>query len=169
MSIATKTGDKGSTSLLSVERVPKDDLRVEAYGSIDEFNSFLGNAKHSLNNKELKTLIKNIQRNLFRVCVELADSSGKFKNVIRKSEIEKLDEILNSIEKDVKLTGFVIPGNSPASANLDICRSVCRRAERRIITLNRTDKINEHLLKYINRLSDLLFIIARSVEDPKYP
>lgn len=167
MSVATKTGDKGETSLLSGERVPKDDLRVESYGSVDELNSFLGDAKHYVGIKEITEIIEDIQTDLFRVCAELADNSGKFEDVIKKSEVDKIGMILNKIESGVKLTGFVIPGNSPGSAKLDVCRSVCRRAERRIITLNREFQINPHLIQYINRLSDLLFIMARSIEKPK--
>ncbi len=168
MSIATKTGDKGKTSLLSGERVWKDDPRVEAYGAVDELNSFLGDAKHTIKNGPLKKIIENIQKDLFRICAELADNSQKFNNVIGNSEIEILNELLEQYEKKIKLTGFIIPGNSPESAKLDLCRSVCRRAERKIITLNNISLISSELIKYINRLSDLLFILARSVEDPKY-
>ena len=168
LSIATKTGDKGQTSLLSGEIVWKDDPRVESYGAVDELNSFLGDTKHFVKDKAIITIIEGIQHDLFRVCAELADSSGKFKNIIRKSEVDKLNEILEKYEKRIKLTGFIIPGNSPESAKLDICRSVCRRAERNVITLNNLSEVSSDLIKYINRLSDLLFILARSDEAPQY-
>ncbi|MEN8154503.1 MAG: cob(I)yrinic acid a,c-diamide adenosyltransferase [Acidobacteriota bacterium] len=169
MSIATKTGDKGKTSLFSGERVWKDNERVEAYGTIDELNSFLGEAKHYVNKSGFKEIVEDIQKGLFRVCGELAAESKEFGNAVKEEDTEKLSKILFEIEKEIKLTGFVIPGNSPGSAKLDICRSVARRGERRVITLSRSKTVNEHLIQYLNRLSDLLFIMARAEEkDHKY-
>ena len=166
MSIATKTGDKGKTSLFSGERVSKDNIRVEAYGTMDELNSFLGDAKHSVTSKGFRGILENIQRDLFRVCAELASSSGKVKDPVNGDDVDRLSEDLENMEKTMELKGFVIPGSSPGSAKLDICRSVTRRGERRIISLAKENEINGFLIKYVNRLSDLLFIMAR-VEEKK--
>ncbi len=164
MSIATKTGDKGMTSLFSGERVSKDNIRVEAYGTMDELNSFLGDAKHFVKTKGSFEMIEGIQKDLFRVCAELASTSGMVKDPVNSNDVDRLTEDLKNIEKMMNLKGFVIPGNSPGSAKIDICRSVSRRGERRIISLSKEEKINEFLMKFANRLSDLLFVMARSEE-----
>jgi len=164
MSIVTKTGDKGETSLLSGERVPKDNLRVEAYGTLDELNSFLGDAKHYCSAEGFPGIIETVQSTLFRVCAELASESGGFENSITESEVDLMNQILTSMEEKMDLKGFVLPGNSPGSARLDICRSIARRGERRIISLSGKKKVDQTIIKYINRLSDLLFIMARIEE-----
>ncbi len=164
MSIATKTGDKGKTSLFSGERVSKDDIRVEAYGTIDELNSFLGDAKHYCGTEGFKAIIESIQINLFRLCAELASSHKGFKDPVTDSDVESVASLLYGMEKKVKLTGFVLPGNSPGAAKLDICRSVARRGERRVISLSAEKDINNEIIRYLNRLSDLFFIMARLEE-----
>lgn len=170
MSIATKTGDKGKTSLFSGERVNKDNIRVEAYGTMDELNSFLGDAKHSCTTKGFKTIIESIQSDLFRLCAELSSSSMQVNDPMGSDDVERLSEHLITMERKMELKGFVIPGNTPGSAKLDICRSITRRGERRIISLSREGDINGMIIKYVNRLSDLLFIMARMEErDYKYP
>ena len=166
MSIATKTGDRGQTSLFSGERVSKDNIRVEAYGTMDELNSFLGDAKHSCTTKGFKAIIESIQSDLFRLCAELSSSSMNVNDPIEGDDVERLSEHLEGMEKSMELKGFVIPGNTPGSAKLDICRSITRRGERRIISLSGEKDINEMVIKYVNRLSDLLFIMAR-VEEKK--
>ena len=126
MKIYTKQGDKGSTSLIGGTKIEKDSIRVEAYGTIDELNSYIG------------------------LCV----------NYLEKDEDK---EVLKKINE------FIVPGTSICSANLHIARTVCRRAERRILTLSREDRINPILLKYVNRLSDLLYILARYSEEEIIP
>ncbi len=169
MSIATKTGDKGETSLLTGERVRKNDKRVEAYGTMDELNSFLGDAKHYCTTDSFKQLLESIQTDLFKVCAELASGSGSIGDQVTDSEVENISNLLVGMEKKLDLKGFVLPGNSPGSAKLDICRSVARRGEREIISLAESANINNSILKYVNRLSDLLFIMARVEEkEQKY-
>ncbi len=164
MSIVTKTGDKGETSLLTGERVRKDDKRVEAYGTMDELNSFLGDAKHYCETENFREIIETIQADLFNVCAELASGSGSFGNPVTDSDVDKISNILVDIEKKLNLKGFVLPGNSPGSGKLDICRSVARRGERRIISLAESEEVSGSIKKYINRLSDLMFIMARFEE-----
>lgn len=164
MSISTKTGDKGQTSLFSGEKVWKNELRVESYGTIDELNSFLGEAKNYVNSKEIIIIIEEIQKTLFRLGAELASKGKIFANAIETKDVDKLTELVHSFEKEIKLTSFTVPGKNISSAKLDICRTIARRAERKIIALHNDENISEELLKYINRLSDLLFIMARAEE-----
>ncbi|KLO22671.1 ATP--cobalamin adenosyltransferase [Marinitoga sp. 1197] len=164
MSISTGGGDKGKTSLWSGERVPKNDLRVEAYGTIDELSAHLGEAKHYVKSYKVKNIINEIQNDLFKVAGELASKNKNFIQPITKEDGEKLTKYIKNFEEKVKLNGFVITGSTIESAKLDICRTIARRAERRIICVNDEDKVSEELLIYMNRLSDLLFIMARYEE-----
>ncbi|MDK2953407.1 cob(I)yrinic acid a,c-diamide adenosyltransferase [Kosmotoga sp. DU53] len=164
MSITTGGGDKGETSLWSGERVSKDDLRVEAYGTIDELNSHIGEARHYCKSKETKELLLRIQNDLFKVAGQLASKGKLFIEPVTETNVQWLTEKVHHYEKIIKLKGFVIPGTTIQSAKLDICRTVARRAERRIVSLYKTEKIANELLKYMNRLSDFLFILARFEE-----
>ena len=158
MSIVTKTGDKGQTSLWSGERVDKDDIRIEAYGTLDELTSHLGEVKHYVSN-EYTTVLEGVQRDLIRIMGELACKNKRSHDPIRADEIEALTTLIHKMEKEIKFTGFLIPGKSINSARIDICRTVCRRAERRIITLSKHEEVSEFILQYVNRLSDLLFLV----------
>ncbi|SHH40764.1 cob(I)yrinic acid a,c-diamide adenosyltransferase [Thermosipho atlanticus] len=160
--ISTKTGDNGKTSLANGERVDKDNLRVEVYGVLDELNSYLGLAKQYLDEKE-KDVIEDIQRTIFRLSSELAKGE-RFVKLIDINEIEKLTILVEKYEKTLNLKGFILPGSNFASAILDICRTIARRAERRIVSLSKNENVRKEILAYINRLSDLLFVIARYVE-----
>ncbi|MCX7949312.1 MAG: cob(I)yrinic acid a,c-diamide adenosyltransferase [Treponemataceae bacterium] len=165
MSISTKTGDNGTTSLWSGERVPKDSLRVESYGTIDELNSFLGDARHMVHTLRIQGLIETIQEDLFRVAGSLATSTpGAYLYPVTDEDVERLTSLVHQLEAEIPLKGFVIPGATPASARLDICRSICRRAERRIVALSHTEAVDGPTLRYVNRLSDLLFMMARYEE-----
>jgi cob(I)alamin adenosyltransferase len=164
MSISTKSGDTGETGLWSGERLWKDDLRVEAYGTIDELNSFLGEAKHYIRNVEIRKQVIDIQNDLFRVAGQLASKSKIFTEIIHEKDTENLTSLVEKYESQVKLSGFVIPGATLASAKLDICRTIARRAERRMIQLNKKESISPVLIQYINRLSDLIYIMARVLE-----
>ena len=168
MKIYTKTGDKGSTSLFDNTRVAKDSLRVESYGTIDELNSTLGFAKNFIEEEEVYNLIRSTQRQLFNVAGELATPDWKtFPEKITKADVEELEKIIdhylarmNKKEKSM----FIIPGSSKASGALHQARTICRRAERRITTLAGEADISSDLQKYINRLSDLLYTLARYLE-----
>ncbi|MEA2066411.1 MAG: cob(I)yrinic acid a,c-diamide adenosyltransferase [Thermotogota bacterium] len=161
MSISTGRGDKGKTSLWSGEEVFKDDLRVESYGTVDELNSFLGKAKHECASAVVKNAIHNIQKDLFKVSSELASKNNKKGKLINKEDIESMKNQISYYETKIDLKGFVVPGLTAHSASIDICRTIARRAERRIVSLSRDEDISENLLKYINKLSDLLYLLAR--------
>ncbi|MFW9974753.1 MAG: cob(I)yrinic acid a,c-diamide adenosyltransferase [Candidatus Thorarchaeota archaeon] len=163
--IYTGAGDKGQTSLRSGERIDKDDVRVEAYGTIDELNSFLGFAKrHS--SERIRNYIHDIQQLLFFINAELASTdSGSSNENLRKvlqADVEKIEKIADELSEELPLlTNFVIPGGSDAGAVLHICRTICRRAERRVLTLSKVSDIDSNVTKYLNRLSDLLFVFSR--------
>ena len=162
MKIYTKTGDKGQTSLFDGNRVDKDDLRVECYGTLDELNSYIGLCGVYAQDYDKKVL-RDIQLKMFSICAELATrEEGKYKNIVIKEDVNILENLIDEyINKIDEVDAFIVPGSSILSANLHIARTICRRAERRICSLNKIEKINPLLLKYINRLSDLLYAIAR--------
>jgi cob(I)alamin adenosyltransferase len=164
MSISTTKGDKGETSLFSGERVWKDDLRVDAYGTLDELDAHIGDAKHLIHDVNLRHLLIDIQKDLYRVMGELASKDGSFPNPITEIEAGKLTTLVHDFEQRMDLKGFVIPGSTAQSAKLDVCRTVVRRAERRIVALSHTENVPETILQYVNRLSDFFFIIARWIE-----
>jgi cob(I)alamin adenosyltransferase len=160
MSISTGFGDDGGTKLFSGNFVPKDHPQVEFIGALDELNSFLGDAKAAVSRERTKTLIESVQRDLF-AAPGLLSSQAEAPGSI---DPERLTALIHGIEERYPMRGFIIPGKNPASAKLDIARTVCRRAERRLVTLNRQEPVSPRLLRYLNRLSDLLFLLARSEE-----
>ena len=167
--IYTRAGDKGKTGLLSGERIDKVNPRVEAYGTVDELGTFLGVAKvHS--SKRIAGYIHNIQQQLFLINAELAtnsdslDTEDPLRNLqrITAEDVEFLEQIADELSEELPLlTNFVIPGGTKAAAFLHVCRTVCRRAERRIVYYASMEPVNEELIRYINRLSDLLFVLSR--------
>ena len=166
MSIVTKTGDKGETGLLSGERVSKADPRVEAYGTLDELVTHLGLVRAFEPTVSTELLLKKLQIELFRLGAELAATAlpAQWKiQPIAETDVLFLEEKIVPLEKGVGLPrSFVLPGNTPVSATLDQARTTCRRLERRMVGLieNKTFS-NQIALRYVNRLSDLLFILAR--------
>jgi len=168
--IYTRAGNKGETDLLTGERIGKDDPRVEAYGTVDELISVLGVAK-VYSSKRTADYIHNIQQTLFFVNSELAinPESQELKNdtlvnlkKVNTADVEMLEKIADELTDELPLlTNFVIPGGTKAAAFLHTCRTVCRRAERRIISLARIHPLNEEIIRYVNRLSDLLFVFSR--------
>ena len=170
MKIYTKTGDKGQTSLYDGPRVDKDSIRVESYGTIDELNSYRGLCMHYINEDEKKVLF-NIQRDLFYIGSELATkNTEKLNKVVTDNDIKNLENIIDKYMGEAKgIDSFIIPGTSLASAHLHIARTICRRAERIIISLSKIEEVNPMLIKYINRLSDALYAIARYSEDKLIP
>jgi cob(I)alamin adenosyltransferase len=166
MKIYTKTGDKGQTGLYDGTRVDKDSIRVESYGTIDELSSSLGFARNFIEDTEIVTIIYKLQRDLFDVAGELA-TLIKEKAPISMGEdhIQYLENIIdNYSDKTPKIDKFILPGSNKSSASLHVSRTICRRAERRILTLSKHEEINPSLLKYINRLSDCLYSLARFLE-----
>lgn len=164
MSIITRTGDDGDTGLWSGERVGKDDLRVEAYGTIDELSSALGVARHLCFLDEVLRAIEELQRILFRVAGELASVGIPFDRPITAADEEKISEKTISLEERIPLRGFVVPGMTSGSAALDVARTIARRAERRVVALSRKEEVSSDLRKFMNRLSDYIFMLARAEE-----
>ncbi len=167
MNIYTKTGDKGKTSLFGGERVDKDDLRVECYGTVDELNSFLGLTVTETNNSEVKKALQQIQNDLFSLGGELATPIKKeFASPVNQKQIKFLENQIDHFEKKLPpLKQFILPGGSKGAALLHVARSVCRRGERLVVKLSKNDVISENIIIYLNRLSDLLFVLARFEND----
>ncbi|MHB9039809.1 MAG: cob(I)yrinic acid a,c-diamide adenosyltransferase [Melioribacteraceae bacterium] len=167
MKIYTKTGDKGETSLFGGKRVWKDDLRIQAYGTTDELNAVLGIAVAELSDVELKDVISGIQNDLFTVGSDLASPIEKEnKNFviprIDSQFITRLELLIDKFDSQLPaLKNFILPGGSKVSAILHHARTVCRRAEREVVALSRIEGINDQIEVYLNRLSDLLFVLAR--------
>ena len=170
MNIYTKTGDKGQTSLYDGSRIDKDSIRVDSYGTIDELNSYIGLCMHYVS-EDIKNALFDIQRDLFYIGAELATKdTDKLNKVVIEEDIINLEYIIDKyMGKSKGLDSFIIPGTSLASAHLHIARTICRRAERIIISLNKVENINPLLIKYINRLSDTLYAIARYSEEKLIP
>ncbi len=164
--IYTKTGDAGETGLFGGGRVPKDDLRVEAYGTLDEANSALGLLAVHLDDT-LAPTIQAIQRTLFDIGAELAAPSpgrpaSRVPAAVTGEQVESLERLIDAWETELPpLRQFILPGGSAPAAICHLARSLVRRAERRTVTLARSASINPEILKYLNRLSDCLFVLAR--------
>lgn len=167
MSIATRTGDDGWTGLFGAGRVRKDHLRVDAYGDVDELNAFLGLLRVESIDVDVDTLLGSIQADLFDLGAELAtprDGNTMAKHVAPFTDafVARLDAALARYEAEVPpMTHFILPGGSRAAATFHVCRTVARRAERRVVTLSHHEPVPESCIRYLNRLSDLLFILAR--------
>ncbi len=168
MKIYTKGGDGGETSLFDQTRVSKADARVDAYGEVDELNACLGAARALFADGELVELTETIQRDLFAVGAMLADPSSRIaarvtKAAIGDADVERLEQAIDRLEAGLPpLRRFILPGGSPAGSLLHLARTVCRRAERRVVALG-SDASDPLVVIYLNRLSDLLFVLARAV------
>jgi cob(I)alamin adenosyltransferase len=166
--IYTKTGDQGDTSLGDGTRVPKDHPRVAAYGDVDELNAVLGLLRANLpNDAEEVPLLGTIQNDLFDVgadlCVPLpAPPAEDTRLRVRAEQADRLERAIDQLNTRLRpLTSFVLPGGSPTSAWCHLARTVCRRAERAVVSLGRKETLNPQIVIYLNRLSDLLFVLAR--------
>jgi cob(I)alamin adenosyltransferase len=166
--IYTKTGDSGETSLFDQTRVLKSHGRVDAYGEVDELNACLGLARAAGVDGEIATVIEELQKDLFALGARLADPSAKIaarvtKASITEAHVEHLERTIDRLEGELPpLRRFILPGGSPAGAALHLARTVCRRAERRAVALG-AGEIDRLVVVYLNRLSDLLFVMARAV------
>jgi cob(I)alamin adenosyltransferase len=166
--IYTRTGDEGITGLLGNRRVPKDDMRIEAYGTIDELNAVLGLARAQGLDPAADSLTAELQDELFVVGSALADPdpAGKYHQAIQPDHAQRLETIIDALEAELPpLTQFILPGGSLPAAQLHLARTVCRRAERLVVRLARQPgaDVPAALIVYLNRLSDLLFVLARAV------
>ncbi len=166
----TRSGDAGTTALFGGGRVPKDHPRVEAYGAVDELNSTLGVAAAFVSQRTLAKALQNIQNELFNVGSELASETGGkaaaagHMFIDPDDKIAALERLIDQYDaKAPPLRTFILPSGSQAGALLHLCRTVCRRAERAVVRLSREEPVNPELVRYLNRLSDLLFVLARYV------
>ena len=167
-SVYTKTGDAGTTGLYTGERVQKSSLRVEAYGTIDELQAFLGLARAYAENPRVSAELYDIERNLWTLMADIASLNAA--PVITEQYVKHLEKVIDRFDAKLEpLSSFVIPGEKQSSAYLHIARTICRRAERIIISLSKIEEVNPMLIKYINRLSDALYAIARYSEDKLIP
>jgi len=167
LKIYTRTGDKGDIGLIDGSRVGKDSLRVECYGEVDEVNACLGAARSQGVDADLDGLLAQVQRDLFALGAQLADPQArvgvrKAKAAVTPAHVKRLEEAIDAREESLPpLKAFVLPGGSPPGALLHFARTVCRRAERRVVALARHDEVDPLVMTYLNRLSDLLFVLAR--------
>jgi cob(I)alamin adenosyltransferase len=166
MKIYTKTGDAGDTGLVDGSRVRKDHPRVAAFGEVDEVNAAIGAAR-TLAGEEVSLLLDGVQRDLFAIGAQIADpraqvASRKEKAALAASRIVDLERAIDAREAQMPpLTAFILPGGTPLAASLHVARTVCRRAERAVLSLGAADPVDPSILAYLNRLSDLLFVLAR--------
>ena len=167
MKIYTKTGDKGETSLYGGKRVSKLSVRIEAYGTIDELNSFIGLLKDQSIADDHKAFLFTIQNKLFTIGAIMATPSDSNKLKIERiaeSDIEALEKEIDKMDSTLEqMTHFILPGGHKSVSYCHVCRSICRRAERRAYELTTEESLDDVVLKYLNRLSDYLFVLARKL------
>ena len=167
MKIYTKTGDAGETSLFDKSRVSKADARVDAYGEVDELNATLGAARAAGLDADLASTVEAIQKDLFAVGARLADPAKRIagrvtKAAVQESDVERLEQLIDRLESELApLRRFILPGGALPGALLHVSRTICRRAERRVVALG-PDAVEAIVIVYLNRLSDLLFVMARA-------
>lgn len=173
--VYTRSGDDGDTGLVGGRRVPKDSPRIEAYGDVDELNAVLGLARvfneerldANPDHRWLDTVFRQLQNELFDLGSELATPpEGEYEGMHRVgfAEVEGLEKLIDRCQEDLEpLKSFILPGGGRVSGFLHQARTICRRAERKVVALGRHEPVNEHVLHYVNRLSDLLFVLGRWV------
>ena len=166
--VYTRTGDKGQTSIVGGIRVSKASARLEAYGTVDELSSYLGLLAAMLSEGEYHDMIIRVQNNLFNVCTNLATDQSQTplydSAKLADGEIELLEKEVDRMMKLLpERQGFILPGGTPVAAQAHVCRTVCRRAERRIVALSEVAQISPETLQYVNRLSDYLFVLAKII------
>ena len=170
--IYTKKGDDGKTELGDGNRIEKFSTRVEAYGTVDEVNSVIGTVTCLSINTELKTALERIQNDLFDLGADLCLPESENETLayeplrVRKEQVSRLESEIDSMNKSIEpIRSFVLPGGTEIAANFHLCRTICRRAERRVVKLMETETINLEALIYLNRLSDWFFVAARKSND----
>lgn len=171
--IYTRTGDDGTTGLVDGSRLSKSDLRVRAYGDVDETNAVIGLVRLHLENRKLDDMLSRIQNDLFDLGADLAtplpkegEADSEYALRIVESQTTRLEKELDELNEDLEpLKSFVLPGGHPPAAYLHQARTVCRRAERVCVALAKTEEVNPHAIQYLNRLSDYLFVAARWTND----
>ena len=164
--VYTRTGDDGTTGLGTGRRVPKDSPRIEAYGTVDELNSHIGVALAARVHDPVAAALATIQNELFHLgsdlCIPEEDKERLPAPKIEERHVLALEKLMDTLSGELSpLENFILPGGSKAAAALHVARTVCRRAERRVLTLSRQERIGPHAIAYLNRLSDALFVMAR--------
>lgn len=168
MKVYTRSGDKGATSIVGGFRLSKDDVRIEAYGTIDELNAHLGLLVSLLPEGDDKAQVLRAQHCLFNVSTHLATDQSRSalpsSAHLPQQEISHLEAVIDEVMQQLpEPQGFILPGGTQAAAQAHVCRTVCRRAERRIVTLARASEVSPEVLQYVNRLSDYLFALAKKI------
>ncbi len=166
--VYTKTGDKGTTSLVGGSRVPKTHIRLEAYGTVDELNAHLGWLHTYLSDETDCDFIQSIQHKLFAIGSQLATDQAKTQlkpaSIITPQDVESVEQEIDRLDDKLpELNAFILPGGTRGASVCHICRTVCRRAERRILSLSETCTISPEVLAFVNRLSDYLFVLSRKI------
>ena len=164
--IYTKTGDQGETGLFGGRRLPKSHIRIETYGTVDELNSYLGVLRDSIDSAPTRDLLKEIQDRLFAVGADLASDPDKNLTTpdVTEEDIERLEKEIDAMDEVLPpLKNFILPGGNLASSYCHVARCVCRRAERLAVALNMSESVDPLVMKYLNRLSDFLFTLARKI------
>ncbi|MBK8514940.1 MAG: cob(I)yrinic acid a,c-diamide adenosyltransferase [Saprospiraceae bacterium] len=170
MKIYTKTGDTGTTGLYGGKRVLKDDIRIEAYGSVDELNSFIGLLNTTFHEATQNYFLTEVQKRLFTIGSNLASDPEKkmITPDITDDDIQTLENAMDTMEQLLEpLKNFILPGGDISVAYAHVCRSICRRAERKIISLDRQSPVDPKVIIYINRLSDYFFVLSRYIAHRK--
>jgi cob(I)alamin adenosyltransferase len=170
MKVYTKTGDKGKTSLIGGTRVAKNDVRLEAYGTVDELNSYVGLLRSYIQEEDLKEIFIGIQNQLFKIgsylAVDTTVSKMRSDFKLDAVRIELLEKEMDKLENSLPpITGFVLPGGHQATGFCHVARTVCRRAERRVIEIQEIYKVDNWVVRYLNRLSDFLFVLSRHLSN----
>lgn len=164
--IYTKTGDKGETALFGGRRVLKSHLRVDAYGTVDELNSFVGWLRDSVENQHVREVLAQIQHRLFTVGAHLASDPAKHPPVpdLLSADVELLEKEMDAMDANLPpLKNFILPGGHPTVSICHVCRTVCRRAERLAVGLHDSESVEDIVLQYLNRLSDYFFMLSRQL------
>lgn len=164
MKIYTKTGDKGTTSLFGGKKVTKDDIQIESYGTVDELNSNIGVALSLVTDESITDHLKRVQAILFDIGSHLASdgTSEDYLPELKEEIVDALESEMDRMDMELNpLKTFILPGGNQSIAQIHICRTVCRRAERRVVALSQVGSISPLIIKYLNRLSDYFFVCAR--------
>lgn len=166
--VYTRTGDQGETSLVGGVRIKKSDKRIEAYGTVDELNAHLGMLATLMANDKEREFVIGIQNALFIVCTHLATDQSQTplypSAILPETEVKRLEQAVDRIMAELpEKQGFILPGGCAAACQAHICRTVCRRAERRIAALAETEKVGTEIILFVNRLSDYLFVLAKKI------
>ncbi|MBK8625918.1 MAG: cob(I)yrinic acid a,c-diamide adenosyltransferase [Saprospiraceae bacterium] len=170
MKIYTKTGDAGTTGLFGGKRVAKDDLRIEAYGTVDELNSFIGLLNAAFQEATQNYFLTEVQKRLFTIGSNLASDPEKHLLTpdIQDEDIHLLENAMDTMDQLLEpLKNFILPGGDTVVAYAHVCRTICRRAERRVISLDRESSVDPKVIIYLNRLSDYFFVLARYISHSK--